>query len=116
MSEHTDCHRLSVVQQFSGHLEAPLSLCLVNSKSGQSARRYTTYTLEYVLVDTFVAEWLQMLLEPRRLSCAGTSAKDHQLEIVLSGKDYRAYEMSTSIRSSCLIQKPTRICPARQDW
>jgi hypothetical protein len=80
-----------------------LSLCiLVNSKSGQSARRYTTYTLEYVLVNTLVAERLQMLLEPRRLSCAGTSTKDHQLEIVLSDKDYRACEMSTSIRNSRL--------------
>jgi len=77
-----------------------LSLCvLVNSKSRRDAEGSATYRLEYVLVDTFVTERLEMLLKPRRFSCAGTSTEDDEFKIVLSGKGYGTCVMSTHRQS-----------------
>jgi hypothetical protein len=67
------------------------------------------------LVDAFVAERLQIFFEPSRFSCSGTSTEDDELEIILSGKDCRAYGMSTLLRSSRCILRPTRMGLAHRD-
>lgn len=66
-----------------------LSRCFfVNITLGIELEKASTYTFEYVLIDTLVAERLQMLLEPRRLACARASTEDDQLEIMLFSECY----------------------------
>jgi hypothetical protein len=75
-----------------------------------------THAFEQVLVDAFVAERLQIFFVPGRFSCSGTPTEDDELEIVFPGKDCRVCGMSTLLRSSWCILRPTGMCLARRYW
>lgn len=53
-----------------------------------------THRFEQILVHAFISKWLEMLLEPSRLSCTRTSAEDDKLEFVLFGEGNGACEKS----------------------